>query len=506
MNSRPLKKNGLSRRFFLTGAGAALALPFLESLQPKEARADGPAPSFVGIGAWNGLYKMYGPESQLMPQTPESNGSLVGLQKLAVQGCHTIHYEALTKLAAANGGKISDIIDDSFTPYLSKMLMMQGFDYTALGYFHHSGQFGAWHQTAGQTEGNPDMASLDVVLADYRAKLGLPGDLVAYSASWRDNNYGCSYRADGSLTSSRFSNPATLWDKYFGGSMVPTDYQTLLVDRVLADYKSLRSSSRLGAVDRQKLESHIAHLAATEQKVKQVGAVCMQMRPDDSLTDRTQILHVFNDVIVGLITCGMVQSFMGWAQALLNEDPDQWHVWSHAGYDNDNDKIADGTAYTNLVDQSRSVMKDMCLDLVKKLDQVGQLDSTLVLCIQEHNKRGHESWNVPAIAFGSAGGVLKTDQYIDYRNIADRDDQVYSRFGFPMNQLYANALMSMGMPASEFEPLNKDRSDGARTPFKKGSGYGVNAIHPDSEFNMGPHYDAWTPGHDLSSWLPLLKA
>jgi hypothetical protein len=498
--------NKLSRRFFLRGAGAALALPFLGSLLPKTARAEGPPPSFVGIGAWNGLYRMYGPASQLMPRTMESGGTLVGLDQTVVPGCHTVHSGALTKLAAANGGKISDIIDDAFTPYLSKMLMMQGLDYTGLGYFHHSGQFGAWHQTAGQKDGNPEMASLDVVLADYRAKVGLPGDLVAYSASSTDNQYGCSFRADGSLTASRFHNPATLWDKYFGNATVPTDFKALLVDRVLEDYKSLRSSGRLGSEDRLRLESHIAHLAATEQKVKSMSAVCMQMRPDDSLTDRQEILHVMNDVIVGLIACGMVNSFMGWAQALLNEDPDQWHVWSHQGYSNDDDTIGDATSYTNMIEQSRSVMKDMCLDLVTKLDQVGQLDNTVVVCIQEHNKRGHESWNVPVIAFGSAGGALKTDQYVDFRNIADRDDQVFSRFGFPMNQLYANLLMATGVPASEFESLNKTRAESANTPFKPGSGYGVNAIHPDSEFNMGPHYDAWTKGHDMSSWLPLVKA
>jgi len=114
---------------------------------------------------------------------------------------------------------------------------------------------------------------------------------------------------------------------------------------------------------------------------------------------------------------------------------------------------------------------------------------------------------VPVITFGSAGGSLKTDQYIDFRNVAERDDEVYSRFGYPMNQLYANILMSMGMPASEFEWLNKPRADGAGSPFKAGSGYGVNAIHPDAapDYSLGGHYAGWA-GHDPSSWLPQLEA
>jgi len=501
-----MKWNRTSRRFFLQGAGAVLALPFLRSLLPKSAQADvGTPKTFIGIGAWNGLYRMYGPGSQLMPATPEQNGSLVGFQQYAVPGKHTIHHGSLSAVASANGGAVSDIIDQSYEGLLGKMMMLQGFDYTALGWYHHSGQFGNWHQTADKSEGNPDMGTLDVVVADHHAKVGSPGDLVAWSATWQDNQYGCSFRDDGSITTSRFDNPATLWDKYFGNSTIPTNFKELLVDRVLEDYKSLQNSPRLGAEDRQRLESHIAHLATTEAKIKQYSAVCQQLRPDENLTDRSLILRTFNDVIVGLVACGMCHSFMGWGMSLLSEDPDQWHVWSHQGYSNDDDTIADPTSYTSMVEQSRAVMKDMCLDLAQKLDALEQLDNSLIVCIQEHNKRGHESWNVPVVTFGSAGGTFKTDQYVDFRNIADRDDKEFSRFGFPMNQLYANVLLGMDVPASEFEALNKPRADGAKSPFKPSSGYGVNAIHPDAMSSMGAHYQGWT-GHDLSSWLPLIKA
>jgi hypothetical protein len=440
-----------------------------------------------------------------MPKTPEANGSLVGLTPVSLAGQHTIHYGSLSSLAAANNGQISDLIDASFTPYLDKMLMLQGFDYIGLGWYHHHGQFGDWHQSAGQTEGNPEMATLDVVLSDYYAKNGMIPEMVAYSASSRDTQYGNSFHADGSLTTNRFYNPATLWDKYFGNSTVSTDLKSMLVDRVLADYQALRSNPRLGSADRQRVEAHIAFLAETDTKVKRLGAVCQQMRPDSSITDRSTILQTMNNVIVGLISCGMCNLFIGWAEALLNDDPDQWHVWSHQGYSNDDDTIANATAYTSMVEQSRAVMKDMCLDLAQKLDQVGELDNSLIVCIQEHNKRGHESWNVPVIAFGSAGGTFKTGQYVDFRDIAGRDDLIYSRYGFPMNQLYANILLAMEMPAASFEALNKTR-DGSSSSFKPGSGYGVPVIHPDSVSSLGQnHYDNWAPGYDMSGWLPVIK-
>jgi hypothetical protein len=325
---------------------------------------------------------------------------------------------------------------------------------------------------------------------------------VAYSASQRDIDEGCSFNADGTMTTSRFYNPATLWDKYFGNASIPADFRALIVDQVLADYKSVQNNPRLGSEDRQRLDAHIAHLATTEVKVKQVGAVCKQLRPDQSLTDRALILKTMNDVIVGLIACGMCHNFVGRATCLLDGDPDTWHAWSHQGYYNDTDTIASATAYTSLVEQNRAVMKDWCLDLAQKLDQVGLLDSSLIVCLQEHSKRGHEAWNVPVITFGSAGGAFLTNQYVDYRNIAARDDKLFTRFGYPINQLYANILSAMGMSVSEFEALNKTRADGIAT-FKAGSGYGVPSILP-SEPQMIGSYQAWT-GHDMSASLPLVR-
>jgi hypothetical protein len=493
----------------LQGAGATLALPILQSLMPRNARAEIAPKSFIGIGAWNGQYVAYGPASLLMPATPEQGTSLVGLQQFA--GRHTIHHGSLTGYAAQNGNKISEIIDEEFTPYLGKMLMLQGFDIFALGAYHHSGQFGNWHSSvATQAEGNPDMATLDVVIADYYAKTGVTSELVTYSGSPTDMD-GCSFRADGGPSTSWVHNPAVLWDKYFANANIPSDFKELVVDRVLEDYKAVQNHPRLGADDRQRVEAHIAHLAETQQKIHKLAAVCNQLRPDEFITDRPLVIRTMNDVIVGLISCGLCHVFMGWGKAMLSEDPGMWHTWSHAGLDPNTMQIADANAYASMIEQNNQVMKNCCLDLVKKLEDLDQLDNSLVVCIQEHSMRGHETWNIPVIMFGSAGGAIQTDRYIDYRNIAERDDVAgYTRFGYPMNQLYATVLNAMGVPASEYEALNKPRPDNAGSPFKPGSGYGVNAIYPEMAVggpydSMGQHYAGWA-GHDLSESLPLVAS
>lgn len=149
----------------------------------------------------------------------------------------------------------------------------------------------------------------------------------------------------------------------------------------------------------------------------------------------------------------------------------------------------------------------MGLDLIKKLDQAGQLDNSLIVYIQEHSRRSHESMGIPAIVFGSGGGMLKTGQALDLRNISTADDVSSTRRGYPMNQFYANLLMAMGLPSTEFEPLNRDRIGGVTSyPFKQKSGYGCNGWRGEyADYIYGGNYASWK-NHDLSGWIPGIKA
>jgi hypothetical protein len=517
-----MKVDPLSRRAFLQGAGAALALPVLPSLLPRgaEAQAMPVQKTFVGVVANNGLYKMYGPESQLMPRLPldKATYDTKGLTAVTTPR-HVIHTGSLTTLAQANGGAISDIIDSSFTPLLPKMNMIQGLDYLALGYSHHQAHFGNCASDASSSnDGNPSQAGIDQVMAyssSFYKNPVLKGRAVAFTANPQDASSG--YQAGYAWTDPNnpntssvvyttpvYTNPATLFDAYFQTqSQQMTPLKKTLVDRVLADYKSLRSSNpRLGAADKAKLDLHIQLIQETQTKVNAVLPVCTQTRPASNLTDRALILTTLNSVITSLVACGLCNSFLGWAHSIADADPNNYHKWSHEGYDNDNNAIANQTSYDNLVLNNRNIMKDICLDLAQKLDQVNLLDTTLIACVQEHNKRGHESWNVPVITFGSAGGALKTGQYLDYRDLSDRDDLVFSRFGYPMAQFLANCLLAMDVPRTEFEPLNKKWS----SRFVAATGYGCTEFNNQTT-NAGVfdnHYDSAWQGANLSDWLPGL--
>ncbi len=317
-----MKLDRLSRRAFLQGVGASLALPVLPSLLPRrvEAQALPAQKTFVAVVAKNGLYRMYGPESLLMPPLPVDlpTYNTKGLTEVPTAR-HTIHTAPLAMLAQNNGGQISSIVDSSFNSLLPKMMMLQAFDYLGLGYSHHQAHFG--NSGMDPNSGNPAQASIDQLLA-YSTKFYmnplLRGTSVAFTANPDDATGGCqnsyTYNDPSNPTTSPivftepiYSNPATLFDAFFqGNTQQMTPLKQTLVDRVLADYKTLRSSNtRLGAADKVALDQHIQMLQETQQKVSALAPVCSEMRPASNLTDRGIILTTFNSVVAALVGCGL---------------------------------------------------------------------------------------------------------------------------------------------------------------------------------------------------------
>ncbi len=544
----------MTRRHFLQGAGGAiLSLPFLPSLIGNRAMAAllaaNQQKSFIGVGAFHGLYRMHGPKSQLMPVLPDDIRSVAGFTPLSLPGKHTVYARPLSQLLQNN--QISQIINSSFNPVLSKMLMMQGLDFLSI-YGHNGAQFGN-QNTSGGVTGLSSTASIDQVMANslnFYKNPALKGrSLVVgpnkYETGLRPGGYGISsaYQTPSSpLTSAIVSpplayNPQAVWDKYFGQAPTTLPLKKTLVDLVLADYKSVRGSRALASEDKRVLDQHIellqnTQLAVNNQSLQINGGI----RPPNkapsgadwgagvydlvacTAADRRILIKTMNSVITSLISSGLCHSFLASSESLTSTDLGAWHAWAHAGYDNDKDLIANVESYNSVITENTIVMQDMCLDLALKLDSISSngstlLDSSLITCIQEHSKRGHEAWNIPVITFGSAGGTLKTGQYLDYRNFeTTRNDLGWTRFGFPMNQLWANLLQAMDVPPGEFEALGKVAdSHPSFTINGRRTGYGVSLFWTADGASVGlvpvssSHYSTWG-GTDLSSWLPFIKA
>jgi hypothetical protein len=356
------------------------------------------------------------------------------------------------------------------------------------------------------------VASLDQVLACSASFYKNPA-LLGKSAHYLSQNFGPGYH-DYSWTYSNPSDPKTsaiipkpvtagasaLWDTFFRnftppapGSPPPPGLKPLLVDRVLADYSALLRNPRLGAADKAQVQQHIALLHHTESQVKATAPVtpvgCTAPARPTNPADIKQLYQAMNSVAVAAAACGLAHSFICSAVAYVTPtNGDNWHAWSHGNGSN---------PVVNEHDQIKRCLSEIVLDLVVKLDQAGLLDNSLVLVPTEHTRGTHATISLPVVTFGSAGGVLKTGQFIDYRNWATGSGTA-DRRGYPINQLFANVLMAMGMPASEFEALNRD----SNAYFAPGSGYGSAAF---GRYTSPGHY-AGLQGKSLSDWLPLIRA
>ncbi|OQW47958.1 MAG: hypothetical protein A4S09_14265 [Proteobacteria bacterium SG_bin7] len=551
-----MKWNPMTRRHFLQGAGGAmLSLPFLPSLISNRvlaaALSTSQQKSFIGICNYSGLFRMYGPQSLLMPILPHDISNVAGFTRQSQSGKHTVSARPLSTLLT--NGKISQIIDTSYNPLLPKMQMIQGMDFLSI-FGHHGGHFGNTATSPGVT-GLPPVASIDQVMAystNFYKNASLKGRSVVYtntsdylglqpggmdvSSTWADPNNKLSSAI---VATPRYKSPAVLWDKFFGTVTPPTNLKKTLVDIVLADYNTVRNSRQIASEDKKVLDNHIALLQQTQQEVTQQTTVVnggirpsskapsgadwgngLYLTPQNTAADRIANLRAMNSVITSIIASGLCHSFLGNTYTFTSVNPGDWHAWGHEGYSNDTNTIANQSSYDKVVNENTILYREMALDLALKLDAVSQngktlLDNSLLTVVMEHSKRGHEAWNCNVISFGSAGGVLNTGQYLDYRNMASGDDLGYTRHGMPINQLWANYLLACDVPASEFEALNPvNTSCPLFTINGRRTGYGVSYFNtvdgtsimakPYPYHQYGNGTQNWN-GHDLSGWLPFIK-
>jgi hypothetical protein len=520
-----MKWNPITRRHFLEGTGATLLLPLLPSLLPRNAAAQTLIQkNLICIPTFHGLMRDTGPNSDLMPVSNVLNGTLEGYASYTQPGRHRIHYKSLLDVKNQYG-KISRLIDADFNPYLAKMNMLQGMDITCIGELHHSAHFGnTATSSSAQTKAQP-MASIDQVAANslgFYKNSNLKRTSVAYTDFYKDqvNNGTCyAYTNPNDPLNSpvihkpAFYNPATLWDAFFGGTSTNPALKSSLVDKVLGDYNVLRTDRNLAAEDKVKLDNHIAMIFEAQKKITSISTTCAQLRPPASLTEAKQLIEAMNTIIVALISCGLCHSFHGWSAFMNSTDENQWHNdWAHACFNPTTDTIANQVNYDKHLESTSMILKSCCLDLVKKLDQAGQLDKSLVVWVQEHSRRGHYSLDFPVITFGSAGGVFKTGQYVDYRRLGASNEAMWNSYsyGYPHAQFLANCLRAVDVPIAEYEALNK--AEYTDPIFKSRSGYSSTIMEyfdkdtgtSKPNGNIKAAYSNWT-GHDLSSWLPLIK-
>jgi hypothetical protein len=510
----------ITRRQVLLGiGGASLALPVLPSLLTKTAYGQDPIYKRKPRLYW--LCTDHGGafESSMFPAT----SMLSTTQTLFAD--HPIASGNLVSTVEAGRRSVSPILsadEASFSPaLLSKLNVLYGLD-VPFYISHNTGlHLGNYARNDGNgADGVAVQASprptIDQILAwspTFYDDLGSIRErsmiMSSRPVSW---NYSDPEQRAGNIENVRgYDRSRSLFDKIFVPESNDPAPRAPIVDKVLASYQALRNGNkRLSALDKQRLDDHMARIAELERKLNakaSCGDVTVptdeaQAHAGNTPEDAIAYGKLWNDVVaaafmcgtsrIGVLGYGSTDRFVAYGGDWHQEVAHQW-------------QLADKQ---QLIQHSyQRVFEGIFLDLAAKLDVeeapgMTYLDNSLLVWSQECGMSTHDSVSIPVVTFGSAAGFFKTGLLADYRRLNDPsstfDPQAGGKqyLGLLYNQWLATVLQAMGLPPSEFERWGHQ-------------GYGVPFISRES----------WTPPYakhygDTSSRyfqmasdvLPFLKA
>lgn len=489
-----------TRRQFLKRAGAlGVALPFLESLQPREVSAGG----FAAPKRFVGLMTQHG---GVWPQNMFGSMNVAGTP-VAMPCGWDAHWGNLEAQAVGDEVQVSpfvradpSVLTDSI---VSKLMLIRGLD-KPFWMGHGAGaSFGNFHDSDYTADDAEDSMTarptIDQVLAwspsFYDDLSSTTMRSIHVGSDWPSNiAFGYSNPAEQSgeiIPIPTIDSSIALFNQIFPGAGMGEDPRPLVVDQVMESYRSLKdgafgNASRLSAKDRQRLDDHLARLDELERKLTALSCSDIEVPPVDALdaASRVERWSLYNDVLATAFICGAsrvatVRAGSHWYEGLTDSD---WHQEvAHRA-----DEPTNLTEQGMMLESHRNWFRYVLLDLANKLDieeADGRtyLDNSLLVYASEAGSRTHNPHDHAVVTIGSAGGWLNTGRLYDYRNRNDMsrallDDFLSLRPGVYYNQWLGTVLQAMGVPHDEWEQPGERGYGGAPNGF--GSAVGQMASDP----------------------------
>jgi hypothetical protein len=523
------RRTGFSRRTLLRGAGGAvLAMPLLQSLLPRSAEAQAvTAPKrFIVLKSFSTqLVKQWYPAFTGNGYTlknskysgSKADGTTLLTQKLVAGAPYT--WAPLSDLRTDRG--ISGILGPKLNPFLDKLTLIRGLDFLPSVNHNFGGLLGNFASCTKATpcdaDSLPPVPTIDQVMAYspkvYEATPGQRslhisqgvGDAMSYS---NGGNAGSPVEQLKTRT-----NPRDVFNDLFAGVTIPdgpgaptADPDALLVDKVIEQYRALKTSPRLSAEDKQKVEQHISLLAEVEARLSSTPKLsCVKPAEPGSLdnnsgTDPSDIQRkwdLFLDLVVAAIACDRTRVItIGVHKALgPGPDPDNAELSGHYHSEDASGGTWHGLAHDFGNENARRMLagingwiaQELFAKLVEKLDVPENGGSTMLdnSLVYWGNELGfnHIAYSVPCLLAGSAGGFIKPGRYLDYIDwdghayFSQEDGNVIK--GIPHNRFLVTALQAMGLSPADYE------RDGQ-------AGYGSTSTN-------GRDPNAWPTDYDLST-------
>lgn len=401
--------NRMTRRLFLGGAGALVALPALELSAPRRARADTPpAPP-------TRFFAFYVPCGIRMAAfTPKSAGPLVLTPTLA----------SLEKVK----GKINVVTGLDNLP-----ARPDGAGDHASG---TSGFLTCRHVVKTDGAGIKNGISADQVIANAVGKtthvpslqLGIDG---GGSTGGCDSGYSCAYTTNVSWASEtkwlpKTTDPKAAFDSLFSGfdpgaTSAENEkrrlYRTSILDYVLEDAKSL--GTRLSVTDRARVEEYMDAVRELEKRIDgtSTGPACtVPGKPAGGLPFQEHVAFMldlsalaFRCDITRVITFMLGNAGSGRSFEFLPGASGAHHELSHHG--GDPGKLAK----LEIIDQWEV---SQLAYLLEKLDAIKEttgtvLDNSVVFFSSEiEDGDAHRHTNMPVVLGGGAGGAIPTGRHL----------------------------------------------------------------------------------------------
>lgn len=467
-----------TRRWFLRGMGAALAIPALPSLlkgKAAEAAVRSTSRFFVHLGTHHG--GAWG--ENMHPATPAPS-----METMSYAG-RTVRRAPLVLSRDGQGNNtLSPVLTAAPTlltdRLASKMFVLHGLDIPFYIAHHEGGYLGNFAAGGNAT-------------AQAQAARPTIDQLMAWSPSFYPDLSGTTQR---SVTLTRacsfdYANPSArtgaiqevgptadtplqLFQALFPAAQ-PTS-RGPIVDKVLESYHRARSNPRISAEDKIRLDDHVQRISELQRRIgtvvscayppapvaphanSNVGRVVFSP-PYAQHADLQQAwFQAVNDLIVAAFACGLTQIVNGIVgPTFVDTYPaNEWHQGvAHRA------READGVQQGVLCSSYRTFFQGVLLDLASKMDAVSMpsggslLDQALVTWTQECGIITHHSRDSTVVGFGGAGGFLRTGQVCDYRNqdlVFDaQETHLVLHPGLLWHQWLGTVLQAMGIPKSEYE-------------------------------------------------------
>lgn len=423
----------MSRRLFLGGAGAAIALPLFESLLPRAARGAAPAAAprrFLAFYVPNGI--------EMASWTPAAEGT----------------------------AWVPPPILEPLAPYKSKVMVVSGVANRPgrpdlIG--DHGSGCGAFLTATHvvKTEGSDIRAgkSADQVAADalckdlpYRSlELGIEGGAGVGGC---DSGYSCAYTRniswqDATTPRPKLTSPRVAFDRMFAGFDADLSaaevqkrlhYRTSVLDYALGETEALRG--KLGRTDQAKLDQYLTGVRELEQRLGRPSALCTPGSPPGEL-EYPEHVRFMLDLIALVLHCDLtrVATFM-----LGNAGSNRAHTQigiTDAHHDLSHHQN-DPTKRAQLAQIDRWEVEQLAyllgrLEAQKELDGSSILDHTALFFSSEiEDGNSHSHFNMPVLVAGGAGGALATGRHVRFTNQP------------AMGDLFIALLAAVGVTVSAF--------------------------------------------------------